>query len=331
MPTPPEFPAQNEAMTTEERVRELKSLTRGRGLRAEDVAQRIGPTLKALANVTPADSSAQVRQKVVETLTRFATQLPEDFRVAAMVALALHGPTDQFLQDRLSWLAKEAETSERSARRRADVALRLLGELVDEQVINPEPQQEWHTQSLRGLLRLDLEQVVVEEDRVIVSLTDNLTELQFRFTSTLSDLERTAATLIRYGGTISGVEHVTPTHHKMSMRLPTPLGIGDKHEYGVRYTTVARAVLPPFYVLTPLHRCERFVVRVRFGAELPHRIWRLPGIPPRTIDEFDPGGELLTADDAGDVMVEFSRMQLGLSYGVGWSADASPWAAAESH
>ena len=88
----------------------------------------------------------------------------------------------------------------------------------------------------------------------------------------------------------------------------------------MRFTAVPRALMPPYYVLTPLQPCEQFSVRVRFGADVPARIWRVDGIPPRAIDDFEPPDGLLTADRLGEVSLEFSRLHQGLSYGMRWSA-----------
>jgi hypothetical protein len=59
---------------------------------------------------------------------------------------------------------------------------------------------------------------------------------------------------------------------------------------------------------------------VRFGtASLPRSIWRVDGIPPRALDDFEPTDQLLTADRLGEIAIEFSRLQQGLSYGIQWS------------
>jgi hypothetical protein len=104
------------------------------------------------------------------------------------------------------------------------------------------------------------------------------------------------------------------------VRLPKSLRAGERHEYGVRFAAFPRALMPPFYVLTPLQPCERFTVRVRFGADVPKRIWQVDGIPPRAIDDYEPANGLLAADQLGEVSLEFSRLHQGLSYGMRWSA-----------
>jgi hypothetical protein len=62
-------------------------------------------------------------------------------------------------------------------------------------------------------------------------------------------------------------------------------------------------------------------VRVRFGDRVPRRVWRIDGIPPRAIDDFDPRDQLLTPDRLGEVAAAFSGLRQGLSYGIRWSVD----------
>jgi hypothetical protein len=324
-------------MTTEQVLPELQRLIRGRGLRAGNAHHRVGPALTTLANVAQSDSSVQVNRKLIQVLTEAASRLPDDLQVAALTALGLHGPAEtQYLQDRLSWLAETTEMSERTTRRRATTALRLLSEQLDELVKDARPQQGWHVSSLRVLLRMDVDPLQLVEDRVIVASADNLSEIEIRLSAPASrhQIDTPAAATILYGGEITRTEHITSSHHKYTVRLPTPLRAGEKHEYGTRFTGFPRALTPPFCVMTPLRPCERFTVRVRFGANIPSRIWRLDGIPPRAIEDFEPADALLTADRLGEVSLEFSRLHQGLSYGVRWETTGEPTgprAAAESH
>jgi len=150
---------------------------------------------------------------------------------------------------------------------------------------------------------------------VIVASSDNLDELHIR----LSAAEPLRATAL-YGGEITHTERVTPSHHRFVLQLPRPLHAGERHEYGARFTGVPRSIMRPFYVLTPLQPCERFTVRVRFGDDVPKRIWRVNGIPARAIDEFEPPDDVLEADRLGEVALEFARLHQGLSYGMHWSS-----------
>jgi hypothetical protein len=313
---------------------ELRRLVRGRGVRAGDAHHSIGPALAALAGVAQSDTPVQVNRKLVVVLTEAAGRLPEDLRVAVLTALGLHGPSEKpFLRDRLSWLSQETGASERTTRRRATTALRLLGEHLDDAVKDPTVQRGWYTSSLRALLRLDVDPPQVVEDRVIVATADNLAEIELRFSAPVASGQQAQPieAAILYGGEVTRTERVTPSHRKFTVRLPAPLRAGERHEYGVRFTAFPRAKMPPFYVFTPLQPCDRFTMRVRFGSEVPDRIWRLDGIPPRAIDDYEPAGGLLAADRLGEIALEFAQLHQGLSYGIRWFTDTGPRDGAESH
>lgn len=302
---------------------ELVEIPRGRGMQAGDVALRIGPGLRTACGVTAADPSAVVRRKVANRLMELCERLPLDLRISVLAALALHPLANhQFMQDRMSWAAHQINRDHpRAAVRRMKVGFRILAEQLDELVDNPALQQGWHVCSLRALLHMDVDPPQLVEERVIVSSSDNLGEIEIRLSAPASGpaAESPIDAAILYGGEITGEQRVTPSHRKFAVRLPRPIGTGDKHEYGVRFSAFRRAQMPPFYVMTPLQPCEQFVVRVRFGADVPRRIWRLDGIPPRAIDDFEPDDALLTADRLGEVALEFSKLHQGLSYGMRWS------------
>lgn len=298
---------------------ELLEIPRGRGLRAGDVAERIGPGLRAACGVTAADSPAAVRRKVGQRLVELCERLPADLKISVLAGLGLHPLANhQFLQDRLSWAARQINRDHpRAANRRMRTAFRILAEQLDDAVADPAIQDGWHTTSLRALLRMDTDPPQLMEDRVIIASADNLAEIHLRFSAGAPENPPLATVL--YGGEITDTERVTPSHHRFVLRLPRSLRAGERHEYGARFT-VPRAIMRPFYVLTPLQPCDRFTVRVRFGGDVPKRIWRVNGIPARAIDEFEPADDVLEPDSLGEVTLEFARLHQGLSYGMHWSA-----------
>ena len=296
---------------------ELLEIPRGRGMRAADVDGRIGPGLRAACGVAGTDSPAAVRRKVARRLGELCERLPADLRICVLAGLGLHPLAHhQFLQDRMGWAAQQIDRDHpRAATRRMRAAFRILSEQLDEAVSAPGVRDGWHTTSLRALLRMDVDPPQLVEDRVIVASTEHLDEISLR----VSAGEPIRATAL-YGGEITGSERITPSHHRFAMRLPRALHAGEHHEYGARFTGVPRATMPPFYVLTPLQPCERFTVRVRFGVDVPDRIWRVNGIPARSIDDFEPPDDMLEPDRLGEVSLEFDGLHQGLSYGMHWTA-----------
>jgi hypothetical protein len=303
---------------------ELQEIPRGRGMQAGDVAGRIGPGLRTACGVTATDSSAVVRRKVGNRLVELCERLPVDLRISVLAALALHPMANhQFMQDRMSWAAHQINRDHpRAAVRRMKVGFRILAEQLDEQAENPAMLQGWHVCSLRALLHMDVDPPQLVEERAIVSSMDNLGEIELRLSAPASGpvADSPIEATVLYGGEITRTERVTASHRKFAVRLPTPMRAGDRHEYGVRFSAFPRALMPPFYVMTPLQPCEQFTVRVRFGADVPRRIWRLDGIPPRAIDDFEPADALLSVDRLGEVSLEFSGLHQGLSYGMRWSS-----------
>lgn len=288
---------------------------------ANDVAERIGPGLRVACGVTPDDSPALVRRKVGERLTELCGRLPTDLRISVLAALALHPEADhQFMQDRMGWAAQQINRDHpRAAVRRMKIGFGIIAEQLDDLVDDPSINQGWHTGSLRALLRMDVDPPQLLEERTIVATADGLEEIEARLSAPGRSTDNPITATVLYGGEITDSERVAPSHRKFALRLPAPLRAGWQHEYGVRFTAHPRAVMPPYYVLTPLQPCAKFSVRVRFGTDVPARIWRVDGIPPRAFDDYAPEDGLVTADRFGEVALEFSRLHQGLSYGVRWS------------
>lgn len=291
---------------------------------ANDVAERIGPGLRIACGVTQEDSPAVVRRKVAERLTELCGRLPTDLRISVLAALALHPEADhQFMQERMGWAARQINRDHpRAAIRRMKVGFGIIAEQLDDLVDDPRINQGWHIGSLRALLRMDVDPPQLLEERTIVATADGLEEVELRFSAhgKGGDKDTPITASIMYGGEITGSDSVVPSHRTFALRLPTPLRSGEQHEYGVRFTARPRAVMPPFYVLTPLQPCAKFSLRVRFGTDVPKQIWRVDGIPPRAIDDFASDDALVSADRFGEVALEFSRLHQGLSYGVRWAA-----------
>jgi hypothetical protein len=72
-----------------ELANELKTLRRGRGLQTPQLTGQIGPLLRALAGITPADSATVIREKLARRLRVLAEDLPADLRQAVTTDGAL--------------------------------------------------------------------------------------------------------------------------------------------------------------------------------------------------------------------------------------------------
>ncbi|MEU5261685.1 hypothetical protein [Amycolatopsis sp. NPDC021455] len=309
-------------------VRELNELRRGRGLDAADLHQRIGPCLRQACGIEDIDQPTAARQKLVLRLTELCGRLPADLRLAALAALGLHEEAaGEFLDRRISWLASVLDRDPRTARRRIDLAFRRLDELLGAPAPGRDkhPLAGWYVESMKAMLRLDREPPDLQEERRIVAEVDELDELVLSFSVPAepgSDPVPDITADVLFGGEIVEARQVSASHAQFVMRLPSPLRLGQRHEYGIRFAP-RRTTLRPYYVMTPLRRCEEFSVRVRFDrADPPSRVWRLNGVPGRVIDDGVDSGDALTVNRVGEVGLEFHDLHQGLSYGLQWSFDS---------
>jgi len=310
-------------------VHELNELRRGRGLAATDLHSRVGPGLCLASGITDTDVPAAVRRKLVLMITGLFGRLPPDLRLAASAALGLHEEADgSFLDSRIAWLAARFDRDPRTARRRIDHAFNLMAEYVEDQFSRYQPggsysPEGWYVESLRSVLRMDLPVPTLTEERRIVATADDLDEIVLPFSAprdATADVVYDIEAEMIYGGEIVEVKRVSPGHARFTVRMPAPLAMGQRSEYSIQFSSGHRQWLRPYYVFTPLRRCEQFSVRVRFDpSHLPRTVWCVNGLPSRAIDDFVPVGDQLPVDRVGNIALEFHTLQLGLSYGLQWS------------
>ncbi|MCK9931993.1 hypothetical protein MXD62_33480 [Frankia sp. Mgl5] len=249
----------------EQTITELRELRRGRGLLADDVHARIGPRLRFACGIVDTDPPAAARRKLALSITDRCGRLPADLRLAVLAALALHEATDQqFLHERMAWLAAQFDRDPRTARRRMDEGFRMLAEQIDTaddarlEIYNEFAPDGWYVESLRSTLRLDLELPKLVEERRIVATVDELDEIVASL-SALRGMEPPAeADEIRadmvYGGEIIETHRPGRAYARFVVRLPRPLKLGERHEYGVEFIAYPRTrvpAYPPAAVLRP--------------------------------------------------------------------------------
>jgi hypothetical protein len=269
-----------DAGTGTDTVHELNDLRRGRGLKAANLGSRVGPRLRAACGVEETDSPALVRRKVVLRLTALCEQLPDDLKIAASVGLALHDEAvGEFLDRRIAWLADHFDRDPRTARRRVDTAFRLLSERLDSDTAGDftlDSPEGWYVESLQAVLRLDLEPAQLIEDRRIVATVDDLKEITVSMRAPRGvTLDEPIEAEMVAGGEIVEAQPVGPGHTRFLIRLPEALHVGQRHDYSIRFTSYPRSWTHPYDLLTPLHRCEHFSVRVRLGGTQPDLLWQL--------------------------------------------------------
>jgi hypothetical protein len=324
--------AEDSAQAIEELQRELAQLRRGHGVHAPDVLFRVGPHLSALCGIGPHTPVGQARQLLVRRISERVTALPPDLRTAVRAAFGLE-PASQsrFLRERMEWLGQEIRRDPRTAVRRVESGLALLAEQM---VLQPTPAPAsfvesrfapdgWFIDVLRAAVSLHVDPVLLLETRRIVATRDGLDRVTASWSIPRIDRTtepRAITVAMMYGGElIQDPDTSTPAYWSGTIRLPQPLERGEHHEYQVQVTSLPRAMLSPYYVLSPHRRCDEFELRAKYDPlAAPERIWRLDGVPFRMIDEAIEFGAPLAVDTVGEVVVRFRNLRQGLSYGLQW-------------
>jgi len=288
-----------------ELVRELKRLRKGRGVLAGGIQQRVGPAVRAACDIDAGDGPVAVRRKLTARLTELAEQLPEDLRLATLVAFAIDpGARQGLYQDRVRWVAIRMERDERTVRRRVDEAISQVAELAAGAASRFGG---WRTAELSVAVALDQDRPEVLEQRRIVAEQDGLRELELVAPIPLgqSDVQ------VLYGGTLVADDQVGFT-----LALPAPVAKEERHDLAVRFLLPTRQAMRPYLLCVPKRPCERFDLRLRFRRDgLPPTVFALHGASGE-----DPlhDGRQQPVDRAGEVHVRFHQLTPGLAYGARW-------------
>jgi len=181
----------------------------------------------------------------------------------------------------------------------------------------------WYVERMWAVLRLDLPSPELQEFRRIVAVEDGLAEVALSIsvprppdaTTGPQDL----GVDVVFGGRIVRVDRRTDTLFSPVLRLPQPLGVEERHEFGCVYQVPQGQPIVPRYAMSPIIRCDALDLRVRFPQGADPRVQRLDGLPLREVE--DPAVDLpaVPLDGAGEASARFGHLALGLCYGLRWS------------
>jgi hypothetical protein len=313
-------------------IAELKTLRKGRGVFVAQISERVGPALRALSGVAEGSNAAELRRRVSERLENLASALPEDLRIAALVALGLHPDARlPFYQERIRWLAEYLQRDERTARRRADEAIDQLAEIAASPSMpmtadHATGAEDWYVAELRCRMVLDRAVPETFEFRRITAIRDDITEIPLSLTLPRDTVDPNGShdliAEVVFGGTLVRRERESASRFGFVLELPRPLQRYESATFTLRYYLPPGQSMRPHYVLAARRRCDLFDLRVRFDREhLPRGVWQVNEAFHRDIDEGAARGEPLVVDAAGEIHVEFRNLKPALSYGAQWQEE----------
>ncbi len=315
-----------------ELIGELKALRKGRGIDDRELRRRTGPALSSLLDLGADATVTDVRAALRAWLATTTAQLPDDLRLAVLVAFGVHPDApNRFYRERVAWLAGQLHRDERTAQRRIDEASGRLADLAVAAAGQP-PGGEcpvtasasaWHSESITSYVVLDGAGPEVIESRRIVGHGDGLAVVDLAVTMPAPGADSVDAAGLRVdmvsGGTVVRTGMESSRRVGIGVELPAPLGKQRRAEFTVRFRVVA-GLFEPYYVCVPRQRCDRFELRVRFGrGEPPAKVYRLVGALQADVDDPGQVGESIVVDGAGELAVTFDDLKPGFAYGARWS------------
>lgn len=305
---------------------EIRQLRKGRGIRARDLEQRIGLSLRELAGESRGDVS-ELRRSLASELSNSAAKLPGDLNVAVLASLGLLDETKQMehFGDRVTWLAERVARNERTVLRRIDDAEALLAEEVSTELRSRRGRvvstaAGWYLDEFRTVLRLDTPTPESHERRRIVSTKAGLSEVM-AWLDVPRDTDQPRMNLhadVLVGGRL--VRRADPVGHRHAyfIELPEPLAAGEMHEYELILRVPPDEPMRSHYIFTPEYQCNVFDLTVRFDLTRPPAWIRV--VLGETVRMFDPAhpGEPVSLNGAGEAHVRFENPVLYLGYGLQW-------------
>lgn len=306
---------------------EMKRLRPGRGIHATDLKSRLGDELKALAGVRDSASRAETQGAVASALETWAQDLPEDLRLAFLAAFGAH-PAARFptLERRMEWASDQlGGVSIRTVHRRVDDAVdRIVSDLP---AATPTSRGNyapggWYLASLRTTLCMDGDTPEALEDREIVSTIEGLEEVLVsgRVPRPRDGDPHGLQLRVLFGGSEVLRRQPTDSYFQHYIRLPRPLGYGERHTLSVAVRIPQGQSMHPRYVYYPLRRCDAFDLRLRFDrGQEPYQVWQIPGLPRGVVEEYADDTAMVRPDTAGEIHLDFHTLRTGFGYGARWN------------
>lgn len=321
-------------LSEEQLYTELGALRKGMGLQHPRLRDRLGPELRRLCGVDDTVTHSAARARLREVLLQASGALPNRLGLAVLVMLAVEPAYDgATLTLRQRQLAAAWNVDHMTVRRRCDQALHLTSAHLAEHgatLTVPEAQDGdsfgadgWYTLTSRITLRLDTPTPEATDVRTLVSLRDGLDRIALGMAvpRTRSDTRaRMGLDLeVQFGGLLDSVRQPSAEYFVHYIRFPRPLARGEEHTFAKVARVPPGQIMVPRFVSRPLHRVDRFELRLKFDPKrLPRVVWRVSGIPYHPSEADGPGRDRLELDSVGETATVFERLKPSFGYGVCW-------------
>lgn len=308
-------------------AQELDALHRRRGFNAEDVTERVGPTLASVVFGDNEPDPAYGRDLLRRWLLAAATDLPDDLRTIFLGASGVRD-LNAGLTERLGTLAAAHSVSVKTISRRLKTANQLAAAALlnrsdatpDE---NPFAVSGWYVDSLVATAYLDDDRPRFDSQRDIIATHDGVAQICESWSipkppnePMLDDLDIAALE----GCQISEVAKISPSTWRVIINLGAPLQPRQRHRVAFSVSLPSRAYARPFNAFMPVRRTRSFRSVVHFGPNSGlTQAWRIDGVPPMAMDDGVPLGETFDLASGQPLVAEWKTVRRGLAYGIGWS------------
>ncbi len=302
---------------------DLAALHRGRGLRRPTIEP--GPALREALQLSQVEDPVAVRRRLVREFKAATASIAPDLRVVFLHACAI-SCQDATLRDRLARVAEVIDRDQRTVRRRLVQANLGVAGYLQHRARDPSSTEPLRVESMRSIMDLRGPAPVQTTYRTVRAAQPGITSFRDRFGiphppgRPLEPQLRVVA-----GGELEVLEQQSASVWGLQVRLDHVLDAEELHEIGIEVTIPDRDLIRPYTVAVPLGPTRAFTATVHFGEPpAATRAWAVDGLLPAALDDGVPTSRTFDPETTPDVTVDFTRLQLGLAYGLAWTWAQSP-------
>lgn len=304
---------------TESPGEHIGALCKGRGLNRTSVRTRLSPDLARLLEVPDGLPDAHLRAWLRDSFQGAARALPPDLAETVLAALGVTSQS-RLLEERLVEVGARQSRSLRTMRRRLDEAKERLSQALIERhetSASHVPVRGWTFDAFALTLDLADERRLVTERTIRATRPHLDTVVELVHMPLAHDLNPTLQVDSLVGGEFAGLERVTPTSWRLSIRLPRPLAVGERHSYRMAVVLPPHQSLSPGIEMVPMRACGQFTATLILGPTARvASVYLHDGVSPDDPDA--PRIPVGVPHGATLISHTFPAPQVGLRYALGW-------------